>query len=144
MASPAVPVFLAGPFPVLHTSRVDDVDREVELDVGLLIGGLPSILATARFPLDETWTRIRGALASGDAKLGVAGVPHKDEAEIGSDEVFPSAYIGLECANGERLVLSHIRSLDTDLNAEAYARDVMDSLLKGLTPDELGLAIDDE
>jgi hypothetical protein len=142
MASPAVPVFLAGPFPVLHSSRIDDVEREVELDVGLLIGGMPSILATARFPLDETWTRIRGALASGDAKLGVAGVPHKDEDEIG-DDIFPSAYIGLECANGERLVLSHIRSLDDEMDAEAYAREVMDSLLKGLTPDELGVAIDD-
>jgi len=142
MASPAVPVFLAGPFPVLHSSRIDDVEREVELDVGLLIGGMPSILATARFPLDETWTRIRGALGSGDAKLGVAGVPHKDEDEIG-DDIFPSAYIGLECANGERLVLSHIRSLDDEMDAEAYAREVMDSLLKGLTPDELGVAIDD-
>jgi hypothetical protein len=143
MASPAVPVFLAGPFPVLHTSRVDDVEREVELDVGLLIAGLPTILASARFPLDDTWTRIRGALASGPAKLGVAGVPHKEE-EPGADGVFPSAYIGLECANGERLVLSHIRSLDTELNPEAYAREVMDSLLKGLTPDELGVTIDDE
>lgn len=144
MATPAVPVFLAGPFPVLHTSRIDDVDREVELDVGLLISGLPTILVSARFPLDDTWIRIRGALSSGDAKLGVAGVPHKDEAEIGAEEIFPSAYIGLECANGERLVLSHIRSLDNELNPEAYAREVMDSLLKGLTPDELGVAIDDE
>lgn len=143
MASPAVPVFLAGPFPVLHTSRVDTIEREVELDVGLLIGGMPSILASARFPLDETWTRIRGALRSGDAKLGVAGVPYKEDNEIGSESVYPSAYIGLECANGERLVLSHIRSLDSEMNAEAYARDVMDSLLKGLTPEELGVAIDD-
>lgn len=143
MATPAVPVFLAGPFPVLHTSRIDDVDHEVELDVGLLISGMPSVLASARFPLDETWSRIRGALDSGDAKLGVAGVPHTDVAELGTADTFPSAYIGLECANGERLVLSHIRSLDTDLDAEAYARDVMDSLLKGLTPEELGVAIDD-
>jgi hypothetical protein len=142
MSSPAVPVFLAGPFPVLHSSRIDDVEREVELDVGLLIGGMPSILATARFPLDETWSRIEGALTGGDAKLGVAGVPHQDDSEI-DDEVFPSAYIGLECANGERLVLAHIRALDGDLNAEAYAREVMDSLLKGLSPDELGVAIDD-
>ncbi len=143
MSSPSVPVFLAGPFPVLHTSRVNVGDHEVELDVGLLISGLPSILASARFPLDESWDRILGALQSGDARLGVAGVPHEQDSEVGSTEVYPSAYIGLECANGERLVLSHIRSLDGELGAEAYAREVMDSLLKGLTPDELGLAIDE-
>lgn len=143
MDSPSVPVFLAGPFPVLHTSRVSVAEREVELDVGLLIAGLPSILASARFPLDDTWDRILGALGSGDARLGVAGVLHEQDSDIGSSEVFPSAYIGLECANGERLVLSHIRSIDGELEPEAYARDVMDSLLKGLTPDELGISIDE-
>lgn len=143
MDSPSVPVFLAGPFPVLHTSRVSVAEREVELDVGLLIAGLPTILASARFPLDETWDRIRGALDSGDARLGVAGVVHHQDSDFGDPEEFPSAYIGLECANGERLVLSHIRSLEAAPEAEAYARDVMDSLLKGLTPEELGVAIDD-
>jgi hypothetical protein len=143
MDSPSVPVFLAGPFPVLHTSRISVAEREVELDVGLLIAGLPSILASARFPLDETWDRIRGALDSGNARLGVAGVVHHEEAHFGEEEAFPSAYIGLECANGERLVLSHIRALDAATEAEVYARDVMDSLLKGLTPEELGIAIDD-
>lgn len=143
MDSPSVPVFLAGPFPVLHTSRVDVAEHEVELDVGLLISGLPSILASARFPLDETWDRILGALDSGDARLGVAGVPHAQDSDVGQTEVFPSAYIGLECANGERLVLSHIRALDAAQGAEAYAREVMDSLLKGLTPEELGVAIDE-
>lgn len=144
MASPAVPVFLAGPFPVLHASRVDEAEREVDLDVGILIAGLPSILASTRFPLDETWDRINNALGSGDAKLGVAGVPHQVDSEIGNPEVYPSAYIGLECANGERLVLSHIRALEPAENAEQYAREVMDSLLKGLSPDELGVAIDDD
>lgn len=143
MASPSVPVFLAGPFPVLHTSRISAADSEVELDVGLIIGGQPTILASARFPLDETWDHILGALSSGDARLGVAGVPHEMDSEIGGSETYPSAYIGLECANGKRLVLSHIRALDAHQPPEAYARDVMDSLLKGLTPDELGLAIDD-
>jgi hypothetical protein len=143
MDSPSVPVFLAGPFPVLHTSRVNVAEHEVELDVGLLISGLPSILASARFPLDETWDRILGALGSGDARLGVAGVLHEQDSDIGRTEVFPSAYIGLECANGERLVLSHIRALDAAQGPETYARDVMDSLLKGLTPDELGVAIDE-
>jgi hypothetical protein len=143
MDSPSVPVFLAGPFPVLHTSRVDVAEHEVELDVGLLITGLPSILASARFPLDDTWDRILGALDSGDARLGVAGVPHEQDSEVGQIEIYPSAYIGLECANGERLVLSHIRSLDGAQAADAYAREVMDSLLKGLTPDELGVSIDE-
>ena len=143
MDSPSVPVFLAGPFPVLHTSRISVAEREVELDVGLLIAGLPSILASARFPLDDTWDRIRGALDSGDARLGVAGVVHHQDTDFGGEEAFPSAYIGLECANGERLVLSHIRSIEAASEAEAYARDVMDSLLKGLTPEELGIMIDD-
>lgn len=143
MASPSVPVFLAGPFPVLHSSRISAAEREVELDVGLIIAGQPTILASARFPLDDTWDRILGALRSGDARLGVAGVAHETDSDIGQPEVFPSAYIGLECANGERLVLSHIRALDAALEPESYARDVMDSLLKGLTPDELGIAIDD-
>jgi hypothetical protein len=143
MDSSAIPVFLAGPFPVLHTARVlADVD-EVELDVGLIIEGQPMILASTRFSLDESWERIRVALASGDARLGVAGMPYIEENALGISEEFPSAYIGLECANGERLVLAHIRGLDRSQKAEAYARDVIGSLLDGLSPDELGVTIED-
>lgn len=143
MDSPAIPVFLAGPFPVLHTSAINAIDQEVELDVALLIAGLPNILASTCFPLDETWDRIRAALESGDARLGVAGLPHEAESVDGSRDVYPSAYIGLECANGERLVLSHIRGLYPDCTAETYARDVIDSIVSGLTPDELGVNLDD-
>ena len=143
MDSSAIPVFLAGPYPVLHTARVlADVD-EVELDVGLIIEGQPMILASTRFSLDDSWERIRIALASGDAKLGVAGVPHFEENMLGEDEEFPSVYIGLECANGERLVLAHIRGLDQEQKPESYAREVIGSLLDGLSPDELGETIDD-
>jgi hypothetical protein len=143
MDSPAIPVFLAGPFPVLHTSAINAIDQEVELDVALLISGLPNILASTCFPLDETWDRIRAALESGDARLGVAGLPHEAESVDGSRDVYPSAYIGLECANGERLVLSHIRGIDASQQAEAYAREVIDSILNGLSPDELGVVVDD-
>lgn len=143
MDSPAIPVFLAGPFPVLHTSAIDEIGREVELDVALLIAGLPNILASTRFPLDETWDRIRVALDSGDARLGVAGLPHEAEGIDGRAQRFPSAYIGLECANGERLVLSHIRGLDTDQDPESYAREVIDSLLQGHAPEELGVIVED-
>jgi hypothetical protein len=142
--SSAIPVFLAGPFPVLHTARVlADVD-EVELDVGLIIEGQPMILASTRFSLDDSWERIRLALASGDARLGVAGLPHFEENFLGEDIEYPSAYIGLECANGERLVLAHIRGLDETQNAEAYAREVIGSLLDGLSPDELGEVIEED
>jgi hypothetical protein len=143
MDSSAIPVFLAGPFPVLHTARVLAEVDEVELDVGLIIEGQPMILASTRFSLDESWDRIRVALASGDARLGVAGLPYLLENIIGEDEEYPSAYIGLECANGERLVLAHIRGLDQKQKAEAYARDVIGSLLDGLSPDELGETIED-
>ena len=143
MDTPAIPVFLAGPFPVLHTAYICEDAGEVELDVALIIAGMPNILACTCFPLDDTWDRIETALRSGDARLGVAGVPHEEESGPGSARVFPSAYIGLECANGERLVLTHIRGLDADQNAEAYAREVIDSILMGQAPAELGLALDD-
>ncbi|MBI4410482.1 MAG: hypothetical protein HY561_12285 [Gemmatimonadetes bacterium] len=144
MDSPAIPVFLAGPFPVVHTAKIHDPDEEVELDVALIIGGLPTILAATRFPLDDTWERIEAALTSGDARLGVAGVPHESESSVGSRQVFPSAYIGLECANGERLVLAHIRAPNTRQDAERYAREVMGAILQGQTPAELGEIIDDD
>ena len=143
MDSSAIPVFLAGPFPVLHTARVLAEVDEVELDVGLIIDGQPTILASTRFSLDDSWERIRSALASGDARLGVAGMPHTEENLIGQDVTYPSAYIGLECANGERLVLAHIRGLDQAQPSEAYAREVIGSLLDGLSPDELGETIED-
>ncbi|HEY0673400.1 MAG TPA: hypothetical protein VGD27_14075 [Longimicrobiales bacterium] len=143
MDSSAIPVFLAGPFPVLHTARVLAEVDEVELDVGLIIEGQPTILASTRFSLDDSWERIRIALASGDARLGVAGLPHVEENLIGEDVTYPSAYIGLECANGERLVLAHIRGLDESQRSEVYAREVIGSLLDGLSPDELGETIDD-
>lgn len=143
MDSSAIPVFLAGPFPVLHTARVLAEVDEVELDVGLIIEGQPTILASTRFSLDDSWERIRIALASGDARLGVAGLPHIEENLMGEDVAYPSAYIGLECANGERLVLAHIRGLDESQRSEVYAREVIGSLLDGLSPDELGETIDD-
>ncbi len=140
----AIPVFLAGPFPVLHTARVDQELSEVELDVALLIGGLPTMLAATCFPLDDTWERVETALASGDARLGVAGMPHHSENAIGTDEVFPSAYVGLECANGERLVLAHIRGSDPAVRSDAYARRVIKEILQGHTPAELGEPVYDE
>lgn len=143
MDSPAIPVFLAGPFPVVYSSEADDAGQEIELDVALLIAGLPTIVASAAFAHDGTWDRIRAALDSGDARLGVAGVPHEEESPAGTPVVYPSAYVGLECANGERLVLSHIRDLNPGSDAESYARDVIDSILQGLTPDELGVNLDD-
>src|SRR5690625_4412475 len=60
----AIPVFLAGPFPVLHSAQVLDIEGEVELDIGLIIGGLPTILAATAFPLDDTWDRVDVALRS--------------------------------------------------------------------------------
>jgi hypothetical protein len=143
MDSPAIPVFLAGPFPVVYSFDLNELEQEVELDLALLIAGLPTIIASTAFPFDDTWERIRSALESGDARLGVAGVPHEEQSATGAVLVYPSAYVGLECANGERLVLSHIRDLNPGEGAEAYARDVIDSLLQGLTPDELGVNLDD-
>lgn len=142
MDSPAIPVFLAGPYPVLHTARVFEQEEEVELDVGLIIDGQPTILASTCFALDETWDRIIKALDSGDAKLGVAGLPYLDESGV-APKSFPSAYIGLECANGERLVLAHIRGLEEGQRAETYAREVIHSLRNGLSPDELGEMVED-
>ena len=144
MDSSAIPVFLAGPFPVVYTSNIDRGENEVELDVALLIAGLPNILASTMFPLDETWDRVRLALDSGDARLGVAGVKHEEgDDEDGEPTLFPSAYIGLECANGERLVLAHIRGMDQDQEPDVYAREVIDALLQGCAPDDLGITIDD-
>jgi hypothetical protein len=40
-------------------------------------------------------------------------------------------------------VLSHIRGIDASQQAEAYAREVIDSILNGLSPDELGVVVDD-
>jgi hypothetical protein len=143
MDSSAIPVFQAGPFPIVYSSDIDEPEQEVQLDVALLIQGLPTILASTAFGLDDTWERIRSALESGDATLEVAGVPHEEESAAGTTEFYASAYIGLECANGERLVLSHIRGLYPGQDAEAYACDVRDSILKGLTPEELGVTIDE-
>ena len=143
MDSRAIPVFHAGPFPVLHSSAVDRATREVALDVALLIAGQPNILASASFPLDDTWDRIRSALASGDAQLGVAGVRHEEEDIDGGLTLFPSAYIGLQCGNGERLVLQHIRGLNSDQDAESYAREVIHSILNGQAPEDLGVVVDD-
>lgn len=144
MDTPAIPVFLAGPFPVLHYHSVDTETGDVELDVALLIAGQPNVIASTIFPLDDTWERILVALESGDARLGVAGVPHADEGLTGEQPLsFPSAYVGLECANGERLVLAHIRGLDASQHPESYAREVIDSILQGHTPEDLGITIED-
>lgn len=143
MDSSAIPVFLAGPFPVLNTARFNEPETAIQLDVGLLIGGVPTMLARTDFPFDETWERIEDALDSGDARLGVAGIPHEAESAIGTREVYPSAFVGLECANGERLVLAHIRGADSDQAADDYARRVIKGILRGCTPTDLGEPITD-
>jgi hypothetical protein len=144
MASPAIPVFLAGPFPVLHSARVDHDEQEVDLDVALLIDGQPNMLASTTFPLDDTWDRILSALTSGDARLGVAGMPHEARSMTGAPEVFPSAYVGLECANGERLVLAHIKGTNPEQDSAAFARSVIQAIREGSTPEELGETIEEE
>src|SRR5690606_41485777 len=75
----AIPVFLAGPFPVLHSANVLEREAEVQLDVGPIIGGLPTILAAPSFPRDETREGARGAPSRGDARPGVGGVPQQGE-----------------------------------------------------------------
>lgn len=143
MDSSAIPVFLAGPFPVLHNARLDPSHTEVELDVALLIGGMPTVLATTGLPADDDWDRIEKALASGDARLGVAGIPHESTSVAGAAAVYPSAFVGLECANGERLVLAHIRERRPGREAEAFARRVIKGILRGRSPTDLGEPIAD-
>ena len=143
MDSSAVPVFQAGPFPLVYSCGIEESEQEVQLDVALLIAGLPTIVASTAFTLDSTWERIRVALESGDARLEVAPVLHEEESAVGTTETYPSAYVGLECANGERLVLAHIRGLHPGDDADSYAREVIDSIVQGLTPDELGVNLDD-
>lgn len=143
MDHPAIRIYEAGPFPVVYSSDIDEIEQEVQLDLALLIDGLPTIVAATAFPWDETWERIRAALESGDASLQVAPMQYEEETAIGVTETYPSAYIGLQCANGERLVLSHIRGLDPGGDAERYAQEVRDSIRRGLTPDELGVTLDD-
>jgi hypothetical protein len=143
MDSSAIPVFQAGPFPIVYSSEIDEIEQEVQLDVALLIAGLPTMLASTAFGFDDTWERIRVALESGEARLEVAGMLHEEESATGISELYASAYVGLECANGERLVLAHIRGLHPDQDADAYAREVLDSILNGFTPDELGVILDD-
>jgi hypothetical protein len=144
MDSSAIPrCYQAGPYPVVYSSEIDELEQEVQLDLALLIRGLPNIVASTAFPYDDTWERIRAALESGDARLEVSGVLHEEESVSGSRQTYPSAYVGLECANGERLVLSHIRGLDPGPNAQTYAREVLESIQQGLTPDELGVNLDE-
>lgn len=143
MDHPAIRIYEAGPYPVVYSSEVDEIEQEVQLDLALLIEGLPTIVASTAFPWDDTWERIRAALESGDASLQVAPVQYEEETAIGVTETYPSAYIGLQCANGERLVLSHIRGLHPGPDAERYAQEVRDSIRRGLTPDELGVTLDD-
>jgi hypothetical protein len=141
--SSAIPVFLAGPYPVLHSSRVDTAEAEVELDVALLIAGVPNVIAGTRFELDDTWERVEAALMSGDARLGVAGFPLEAPSILGTTETYPSAYVGLECANGERLVLAHIRGDDPEQDAETYAHEVIKAILEGRSAIELGEPVED-
>ncbi|HSJ08315.1 MAG TPA: hypothetical protein VK928_00340 [Longimicrobiales bacterium] len=143
MDHPAIRVYEAGPYPVVFSSEVDEIEQEIQLDLALLIEGLPTIVASTAFPHDDTWDRIRVALESGDASLQVAPIQYEEETAVGLTETYPSAYIGLQCANGERLVLSHIRGLYPGHDAERYAQDVLESLRRGLTPDELGVTLDD-
>src|SRR5690606_8379879 len=91
MDSSAIPVFQAGPFPVVYSAEIDEIETEVQLDVALLIQGQPNIVASTAFPYDDTWDRIRAALDSGDARLEVAGVPHEEESNVGVVETYPSA-----------------------------------------------------
>ena len=53
-----------------------------------------------------------------------------------SERMVPTDHAGRE-------VLAHIRGLDALQAPESYAREVIDSILQGSAPEELGITIDD-
>ena len=132
----AVPVFLAGPFPVIHSAHVLEFEQEVELDIGLIYG-LPR--SCDGVPARRNVERVEVALNSGDAWLGVAGVAREG---VVTDDRGRAVRVSVSSA---RTASACRRShpWPDPIRVGGLRAEVMSALLNGQSPAELGELIDD-
>lgn len=140
--------FVSPVYPVLFDVRAPEpVDGEpAELSLALLVGGIPSFLAT--IPVDaEILDEILASLQSGDVRVAVAGFTvgaDNDEDLTASgvvpDADFPGALLGLQCHDGRELKVARIVSRSRNTTPEAVARYVLRQITKGVQIPDLASA----
>jgi hypothetical protein len=140
-----LPIFVSPTYPVLftlHEPEFPDGEVPAELSLAVLVGGIPSFLAT--IPVDrEIVGEITESLRSGDVRVTLEGF------SVGDAEVHPGdppvdgsagALLGLQCHDGRDLAVARIVSRSPKATPESVARYVLRQITKGVQIPDLASA----
>lgn len=147
---PRINAFATPEYPVLFSVLTPE-DRgagvppgQAGISLALLVGGIPSFLATHMVPLERV-NEIVISLEAGDVRISVIGlsVELPDEAtQLGLDprEEHPAAFVSVVCADGRRLNVARILGRDEDETPESLARYVVREITRGAQIPDLASA----
>jgi hypothetical protein len=144
--------FVSREYPVLHSVGIRGTrapaipEGHVPLSLGLLVGGIPSFLATV--PVEEAVVGdVTDSLAGGDVRVAVLGMAVDERAlPHGGDEPapepwrpetdearsLPAAFLSLVCADGRRIGVARIVARDGSATPEEVARFVLKQIARGV------------
>ena len=141
MAKPSA--FVTPPFPVLFSvasaGEAGVPQGESELVLALLIGGMPSFLATHRVP-EKSTDDLVVSLQGGDPRVAVAGTWVESQSDVrGRMERHAAAFISLVCTDGRRITVARVLGEEPDSPPDALARHVIRQISRGVqVPDVAG------
>lgn len=153
--------FVSAEYPILRATV--DWEREpssvppghVSLALGLLVGGVPSFLATITVS-EEELPGVTESLDAGDVRVAVVGISVKGDEVRGSaegveegpepsvwsppsswepqsgPETFPAAFLSLVCADGRRIGVARIVARAGSASPEEVARFVLQQIAQGV------------
>ncbi len=138
---PKINAFVTPPYPLLFSvasgSRSGVPSSEAELQLGLLIAGIPSFLGTHRVPeaaLDDLVT----SLQLGDPRVAVAGTwVRASRTPRGLLERRPAAFVSLLCTDGRRLAVARVLGEAPGTSPDALARQVVHQIARGVQVPDL-------
>jgi hypothetical protein len=137
---PRLNAFVTPEYPVLFSLAQGEEDYGVptglaEISLALLVGGLPSFLASHHVP-DERVDEIVTSLEAGDVRVAVVGTWVEDEAPVPGTRR-PAAFISLLCADGRRLSVARLMAPDESAAPDRLARHVIRQIARGVQVPDL-------
>jgi hypothetical protein len=148
---PDLNAFVSPEYPVLHTlvPRERGVGTEhpgfASLSLALLVGGIPSFIATVPIPSGEADGVVR-SLEGGDVRVAVVGMS-VDGSDLPDDQVaepepwesareeagrLPGAFLSLICSDGRRIGVARIVARERSASPEEVARFVLRQIAEGV------------
>jgi hypothetical protein len=148
---PDLNAFVSPEYPILHALVPRERDGGTHgpgfasLSLALLVGGIPSFIATVPIPTGEVDGVVR-SLDGGDVRVAVVGmsvdgsdlpddqVSEPEPWEAAGDEAgkLPGAFLSLICSDGRRIGVARIVARERSASPEEVARFVLRQIAKGV------------